>query len=125
MQRRAIAILMTLEAASLVVMSAIHLARSERNSGIPEAVICVVLALGAIAVYRATPRWRDVALGAVGFAIAGFLVGLSVTVGAGDVANLAYHATVLPLLVATFVLASRVRPLPIGTYDGGTSHDLG
>jgi hypothetical protein len=49
MQRRTIAILMTLEATSLVAMSAIHLARSEPNSGIPEAVICVVLALGATA----------------------------------------------------------------------------
>jgi hypothetical protein len=114
-QRRAIAILVTLEAASLVAMSAIHLARSERNSGIPEAVICVVLALGATAVYRATPRWREIALSTVGFAIAGFLLGLSITASSGDVANLAYHATVLPLLIATFVIALRTRALPTTT----------
>jgi hypothetical protein len=112
MRRRAIAILMTLEAASLVATSAIHLARSERNSGIPEAVICVVLAVGAITVYRATPRWREIALSTVGFASAGFLLGLSITASSGDVANLAYHATVLPLLIATFVIALRTRTLP-------------
>jgi hypothetical protein len=115
MQRRAIAILVTLAAASLVVMSAIHLARSERNSGIPEAVICVVLAVGATAVYRSTPRWRQIALSTVGFAIAGFLLGLSITATSGDVANLAYHATVLPLLIATFVIALRTRTLPTTT----------
>jgi len=115
MQRRAIAILVTLEAASLVAMSAIHLVRSERNSGIPEAVICVVLALGATAIYRSTPHWRQIALSAVGFAIAGFLLGLSITASSGDVANLAYHATVLPLLIATFVIALRTRALPTTT----------
>jgi hypothetical protein len=115
MQRRAIAILITVAAASLVVMSAIHLARSERNSGIPEAVICVVLALGATAVYRATPRWREIALSTVGFAVAGFVLGLSITASSGDAANLAYHATVLPLLIATFIIALRTRALATTT----------
>jgi len=114
-RRRGIATLMTAEAASLLVMSAIHLSRSERNSGIPEAIICVVLAVGAAMVYRGTPRWREIALGTVGFAIAGFLLGLSFTAGGGDVANLAYHATVLPVLIATFIIALRVRELPTTT----------
>jgi hypothetical protein len=104
-RRLAVAVLMTLEAASLVVVSAVHLSRSQTNAGIPEAVICVALATGAVAVYRAVPSWRTAALGTVGLAIAGFLLGLSVTARGHSLGDVAYHAIVLPLLVVTLALA--------------------
>ncbi len=104
-RRLAITVLMTLEAASLVGASAVHLTRSESNSGIPEAVICAVLVAGAVAVYRAVPWWRGAALGTVGFAIAGFALGLSITARGHSVGDIAYHATVLPVLIATLGLA--------------------
>jgi hypothetical protein len=104
-RRLAVAVLMTLEASSLVVVSAVHLSRSKPNAGIPEAVICVVLTAGAVAVYRAVPSWRTAALGTLGLAIAGFLLGLSVTARGNSLGDVAYHATVLPILVGTLALA--------------------
>jgi hypothetical protein len=104
-RRLAVAVLMTLEAASLVVVSSVHLSRSESHAGTAEAVVCVVLAAGAIPVYRAAPSWRSAALGTVGFAIAAFLLGLSVTSRGDSIGDLAYHGTVLPLLVGTLALA--------------------
>jgi hypothetical protein len=103
--RRAVAVLMTLEAASLVVVSSVHLSRSKPDAGIGEAVVCAVLASGAVAVYRALPSWRSAAMGAVGFAMAGFLLGLSVTARGDNMGDLAYHGIVLPLLVCTLALA--------------------
>jgi Ca2+/Na+ antiporter len=104
-RRQAVAVLMTLVAASLVVVSAVHLSRSELDAGIAEAVICVVLSVGAVAVYRAVPSWRTAALRTVGLAIAGFLLGLSVTARGNSLGDIAYHATVLPILVGTLALA--------------------
>ncbi len=104
-RRLAVAVLMTLEAASLMVVSSVHLSRSKPDAGIGEAVVCAVLACGAVAVYRAMPSWRSAALGTVGFAIAGFLLGLSVTSRGNSMGDLAYHGTVLPLLVCTLALA--------------------
>ncbi|HEY7174888.1 MAG TPA: hypothetical protein VH442_08220 [Micromonosporaceae bacterium] len=121
--RRTVAGLMTLEAASLAVVSAIHLSRSEQNSGIPEAVIGIVLAAAATAVYRGNASWRPIALGAVGFAIAGFLLGLSITASSGTSAgDIAYHATTLPFLIATFIIALRARPAPTAPTIGSRRH---
>ena len=47
------------------------------------------------------------ALGAVGFAIFGFIVGLTFTISGGSAVDLAYHAVMLPILVATAV---QLRP---------------
>jgi hypothetical protein len=104
-RRLAIAVLMTLEAASLVVASAVHLSRSKPNAGIPEAAICLALVAGAAAVYRALPSWRTAVLTTVGLAIAGFALGLSITARGDSVGDIAYHAMVLPILVATLALA--------------------
>jgi ABC-type Fe3+ transport system permease subunit len=115
---RRIAALMTIEAASLAVASALHLAGlvhgrgqsfSAAGAGIAEAVICVVLAAGAIALARQGSAGRPAALAATGFAIVGFVFGLSITARAGDAPDIAYHATVLPLLIVTFVLILRRR----------------
>lgn len=101
----AVAVLMTLEAASLVVASAVHLSRSESKAGIPEAVICVALFAGAVAVYRPVPSWRAATLASVGFAILGFALGLSITARGDSIGDIAYHATVLPILIGTLALA--------------------
>lgn len=113
---RAIAALMLLQAASLAVASALHLSGlvhgrgapfSADGAGIAEAVICVVLAAGAMALARRGPRGRRTAVAATGFAIAGFCYGLSVTTQGGDLPDITYHAVVLPLLIATLVLTLR------------------
>ncbi len=118
-QHRRIAALMTVEAASLAVASALHLSGlvhgrgqpfSAAGAGIAEAVICVVLAAGASALARRGAAARRVALATTAFAIAGFLYGLSITTRSGDAPDIAYHATVLPLLIVTFVLIMRYRP---------------
>jgi hypothetical protein len=100
MSDRRIAELMGFVAATLVVMSALHLTGAKADAGIPEAVIAVVLAVGALALGRGA---RGVALGAVVFAVVGFGIGLSFTARDGSAADLAYHATMLPLLLLALV----------------------
>jgi hypothetical protein len=109
MNDRRIALLMGLVAASLAVMSILHLAgafegRTDWGAGIAEAIIGVVLVGGALALVRNGDRRAAVA--ALGFAIAGFLVGLRFTIGDGGV-QLAYHVAVLPVLVVGLALATR------------------
>jgi hypothetical protein len=115
---RRIAGLMVLQAASLAVASALHLSGlvhgrggsfSPVGAGAAEAVICVALLWGASALARRGAAGRPVALGTTGFAIAGFLYGLSVTVRGGALPDITYHATVLPILIVTFVLILRAR----------------
>ncbi len=104
---------MGLEAASLAAMSALHLTGTlaggakpfqASHAGLAEALICVALTGGAIAQARGRPPGRSIATAALAFAILGFLVGLSFTVRGGDTIGVAYHATVLPLLLVTLVL---------------------
>ena len=76
------------------------------------AAIGVVLVAGALALLRTGDR--RVAVGALGFAIAGFLVGLRFTIDDGGV-QLAYHVAVLPVLVVGLALAIR----PARTGGGG------
>jgi hypothetical protein len=99
------AALMGFVAATLLVMSALHLAGALADgrppsdpdrAGIAEAVIAVVLIAGAVALARGV-RWA--ALAAVVFAIAGFGVGLSMTIRGHATWDIAYHAAMLPLLL--------------------------
>jgi hypothetical protein len=112
---RKIASLMTFEAITLAVASAVHLSGAFAGSkssdgtaaGIAEAIIFFVLAFGAAALLRA-PAWGETAaLAATGFAIFGFVLGLTITIPGGDAADIAYHATMLPLLLLTAVLLVR------------------
>lgn len=107
---------MTIEAASLVVMSYLHLHGDitaggppyrPDDAGIAEAIIAAVLLAGAYTVWRRPDRARATALGTVGFAIVGFVVGLTITVGSGSAVDIAYHSTVLPLLLVTMGLVLR------------------
>ena len=108
-----VAALMGFVAATLVVASALHLAGivddgsppfDPNRAGIAEAVIAVVLAAGAVALVRGA---RRAALGAVVFALAGFGVGLSMTIRGHATGDIAYHATMLPLLLLALALLSR------------------
>lgn len=107
--------LMTVEALTLAVFATLHLTGALRigpasgpsyGAGVAEAFICVALACGAFALARSPARGRPVALAALGFAIFGFFVGLSFTVGSGDTIDLAYHVVMLPVLVATAALVA-------------------
>lgn len=121
---RGVAALMAVEAASLAVASALHLSGADGNdatgAGIAEAVICVVLLVGTIAYLRA-PWGRTAALAATGFAIAGFCYGLSLTVRGGGAGDVAYHATVLPLLIVTLILIIRATTGRVSGQETSTS----
>jgi RND superfamily putative drug exporter len=113
-----IAALMGLEAASLAAMSSLHLTGTlaggvkpfqPSQAGIAEALICLVLTAGSVTLARARSARRGVALVAVAFAILGFIVGLNFTIQGGDAIDIAYHATVLPLLLVTLLLLVVLR----------------
>ncbi len=97
---RRVAAGMAFVAATLAVASALHL---PNDAGIAEALIGVVLAGGAATMLASPRRARAVGLAATGFAIAGFLVGITETVEGGHAPDIAYHATMLPLLVLLLV----------------------
>lgn len=113
-----IALLLAAIAVSLVVASALHLSGQVHGRGAPfdaehaglaEALIAVVLAGGAIALWRGGLRARQLGLWATGFAILGFCGGLTITARGGDWPDIGYHLTVLPLLVTGFAALLRER----------------
>jgi O-antigen/teichoic acid export membrane protein len=112
---RRITLLLAFVAATLAVMASVHLAGLLRGSkpfrpdeaGIAEAVIGAVLLVGAAAVWRRAAHHWGVAVAATSFAILGFVVGLSFTLRGGDAIDIAYHATVLPLLLLALILLLR------------------
>ena len=123
--RPSVALLMGFEAFTLAVFATLHLSgalrigssasgRASYGAGVAEALICVALAGGAWALVRSpapAAARRRVARFALGFAITGFIVGLTFTVDSGDPIDLGYHLVMLPVLVATTVLLAR-RPAP-------------
>lgn len=84
-------------------------ASADTDAGIAEGLLCFVLLWGASGILRRGAGGRRLALGTTAFTIAGFCLGLSITARGGDVADIAYHATMLPILAATFVLLLRSR----------------
>jgi hypothetical protein len=118
MSAKRIAILMGLAAATLAVISPLHLSGvlgggakpfNPTAAGIAEAVIGVVLILGAVDVIRRGDDGRNAAITATAFAVIGFLVGLGFTLRGGDAIDIAYHLTLLPLLILTLVALLRGR----------------
>ena len=114
-RREVVTGLMVLVAGSLAIMSALHLSGilgggakpfDPTDAGIAETVIACVLLGGAVALTRGSRILPPVALA---FAIIGFLVGLHFTTGSGDAIDVAYHATVLPLLALTLTTLVRTR----------------
>jgi hypothetical protein len=119
---RRIGILIGLQALTLAVISPLHLSGvlgggtkpfNPTAAGTAEALIGIVLTLGALALLRDTGHAHTVALAATAFAIVGFLVGLSFTLRGGNAIDIAYHATILPLLLITlFALLRRGERRP-------------
>jgi hypothetical protein len=103
---RTTAAVMGFVAATLFVASALHL---PNDAGIAEAIIGIVLASAAGLMVQEPERARAVGLGAVGFAIAGFGVGLTITAERGTAPEVAYHVVMLPILVGTFISLARSR----------------
>jgi hypothetical protein len=113
---RGIAALMTFEATTLIVASVLHLSGAvdgeeppfdPSRAGIAETLIAVVLIVGALAL---NCRRKTLAVGTVAFAIAGFGVGLSMTALGGASGDIAYHATMLPILAITLIQLARLNP---------------
>jgi peptidoglycan/LPS O-acetylase OafA/YrhL len=103
-------------AVSLAVASGLHLSgmakgRSARfdptQAGIAEAVIGAVLLAAAIPMLRRTDSARVIGIAGVGFAIVGFLVGLMFTTLGGHWPDIAYHLTVLPVLLVIVLILGR------------------
>ena len=118
---RLCAVLMAIAAVTFWVASAIHFGATIPlgfttlndpfpGAAIPEAIIGVVVAIGALAIAE---RWRAnwaIAVGTTSFAIVGTLFGLSVTLGSGRSADVVYHVSVLVVLfVALGVLLAARR----------------
>jgi hypothetical protein len=116
---RLVAALMLVEAASLAVASGLHLSGrvagrgnlyDAGDAGIAEAVIGAVLLAAAVLMLRRPGLARAAGLAAGGFATLGFLVGLSITARGGHWPDIAYHLTVLPLLVGGLFALWRAGP---------------
>jgi peptidoglycan/LPS O-acetylase OafA/YrhL len=116
---RRIGVLMAFGAATLAVASFVHLAGytpagtkppfEASHAGVAEAIIGVVLVFGAIAVLRASSRAWEIAVATTGFAILGFLVGLTITARGGDLPDVLYHVTILPVLIFGLIVLVRTR----------------
>jgi len=112
---RRIATLMGFEALTLAIIAPLHLSGvlgggtkpfNPTAAGTAEAIIGAVLLVGVLALVR---KSRNAAIAATAFAIVGFLVGLSFTLRGGDAIDVAYHATMLPLLLVTLLMLWRKR----------------
>lgn len=66
-----------------------------------------MLLIGVVTMLRRPALARTAGLVAAGFATAGFLVGLSITAQGGHWPDIAYHLTVLPLLIGSLVVLAR------------------
>jgi hypothetical protein len=113
---RRLAGLIAFEAATLGVFAMLHLTGALKpgssssngyGAGFAEAIIGVVLVLGLRAFVRSPARGRLTALAATGFAILGFIVGLTFTVHGGATIDLVYHLTMFPVLVVTALMLRR------------------
>ena len=114
---RRIGMLMAFEAVTLAVAAFVHLAGytpagskppfETSHAGVAEAIIGVALAYGAVAVLRSSSRAWAAAVAATSFAILGFAVGLTITARGGDVPDLLYHVTMLPVLILSLIILAR------------------
>ncbi len=113
---RKFAMLMGFEAGTLAVIATLHLTgvlggghRPFRpvDAGIAEAITGLVLVYGVTVLVRRARHAHGIALATIVFAIVSFIVGLTFTLRGGDAIDIAYHATMLPLLLLTLILLRR------------------
>ena len=69
------------------------------GAAVPEAVIALVVATGAVAVLTRRPAARGIALTATLFALLGTVYGLTVTLGSTRTGDIAYHLGILATLL--------------------------
>ena len=102
--------LMLIEVVTFAIASILHfgVAESFIRAAIPEAIIAVVLAVGAVSVMRRLGGSWWIAMGTTLFALAGVIIGLSVILGSG-VSRPIDHATIFVALVVTVILVLRSR----------------
>ena len=102
---------MIVEAVTFLVASSLHLTVEwEPQAAIPEALIGVVLLVGAAFVLLDAGNARAVALTTSGFAVLGTCLGAAITLAGGQLSlNLAYHAVILTTLIVSLVLMARPR----------------
>jgi hypothetical protein len=74
------------------------------GAAIPEAILAFVLAVGAAGVWSRIGAAWGVALATTLFGLAGVGFGFSLTVGSGRTGDIAYHASLLAVLVAAALL---------------------
>jgi peptidoglycan/LPS O-acetylase OafA/YrhL len=110
--------LITVQALTLVVFATLHLSgvlRAEHThavsygAGIAEATICLALLVGAGTLARSQAHGGKAALLSLAFAILGFTIGLTFTISGGNPIDVAYHATMLPVLLTTALMLTRRR----------------
>ena len=121
----ALSVLMAAAAATFAVASVIHAGAviplgvttvSDPFPGavVPEAVIAVALAAGAVAVLTRRPAARGAAVAATLFALLGTAVGLTFTLGSRRTGDVVYHVGMVVVLVVTLglLLLPRGRRVP-------------
>jgi hypothetical protein len=106
-------VLTLLAAVTLFVASAVHsglLGALDpfEAAALPEAIIGAVLMVGVGVLVRSPRSWRFV-LGTTVFAVAGTVEGLRVTLPRGEPGDIAYHVSLLGLLMALTVVLVRAR----------------
>jgi hypothetical protein len=108
--RIVIGVLLTVGAVTLGLASAIHfgvplIVRDPfAGAAIPEAILAVVLAVGAASVWSRIGAAWGVAIATTLFGLAGVGFGFSLTVGTGRTGDIAYHASLLAVLMAAALL---------------------
>lgn len=105
-----IGLVMAGTAVTLAVASVLHLTAAPPQpspAGIAEAILCLALSSGSAAIKAGLRNARAVATATVGLAIVGFGLGISITARGGATADIAYHAAMLPILLATLAVLLR------------------
>ncbi len=110
--------LMLLEGASFIAASLVHRGilvhgYEHDRAAVAETVIGGVLLAAAALAWLLPARTRAIGLGAQAFALLGTIVGLftiAVGIGPRTAPDLAYHGSILALLVAGLVMAARTAP---------------
>jgi hypothetical protein len=87
-----------------VPLGAITITDPFRGAAIPEAVLAVVLGIGVVSVLTGWSAAWWVALATTLFALLGTLYGLTVTLRRGEIGDIAYHLSLLTLLIAAVAL---------------------
>jgi hypothetical protein len=109
---------MILVAATLAVASGLHLSGAVKgrsapfdsaHAGIAEAVIGAVLVAAALEMLRRPSSARLIGITATAFAITGFVIGLRFTTAGGHQPDIAYHLTLLPVLISGLLILVRTR----------------